>query len=107
MTKETWTLTEVRALFEVGDDFLAALEEERILCPTCQGDPPDKFFSAADLETVHLTKLLMEDLGVNLEGVEVILQMRKTMVEMRRQFDAILEDLAKQIEGSFGRATKS
>lgn len=103
MNKETWTLREVRELFEVGEDFLSLLEEERILCPTCQGEPPDKFFSATDLETLHLTKTLVEDLGVNLAGVEVVLQMRKNMIEMRRQFDDILEDLARQMEEAFRR----
>lgn len=103
MSQETWTLQEVRELFEVGEDFLSLLEEESILCPTCRGEPPDKLFSATDLETLHLAKILMEDLGVNLAGVEVVLQMRKNMVDMRRQFDAILEDLAGQMEEAFRR----
>jgi MerR family transcriptional regulator/heat shock protein HspR len=42
----------------------------------------------------------MEDMDVNLPGVEVILRMRENMVQMRRQFDAILEELAVQIKES-------
>jgi MerR family transcriptional regulator/heat shock protein HspR len=34
---------------------------------------------------------------VNLPGVEVILQMRQNMLDMRRQFDDILEDLARRL----------
>jgi hypothetical protein len=35
---------------------------------------------------------------VNLPGVEIILRMRQNMFEMRRQFDEILEDLARQLK---------
>jgi MerR family transcriptional regulator/heat shock protein HspR len=42
----------------------------------------------------------VEDLGVNLAGVDVILDMRRKMIEMRRQFDAILEDLANRFRES-------
>jgi len=39
----------------------------------------------------------VEELGVNLPGVDIILRMRRDMFSMRRQFDAILEDLARKI----------
>jgi len=48
----------------------------------------------------------MEDMDVNLSGVEVILQMRKNMIDMRRQFDAILEDLARQMQKTLKRNLK-
>ncbi len=40
-------------------------------------------------------------MGVNLAGVEVILRMRQSMIEMRRQFDSILEDLAQELQDAF------
>jgi MerR family transcriptional regulator/heat shock protein HspR len=44
-------------------------------------------------------------MGVNLAGVEVVLRMRQNMVEMRRQFDAILEDLAREVQETLRRGS--
>ena len=50
------------------------------------------------MERLRIAKILVEDMGVNIAGVEVILRMRQNMFEMRRQFDKILEDFARQIQ---------
>ena len=103
MAKEFWTITEVVEILEVEESFLAELEEEEVICPVCRDKPPKKLFTPSDLERLRLAKALMEDMGVNLAGVEVILRMRQNMVEMRRQFDAILEDLAQEIQETLRR----
>jgi MerR family transcriptional regulator/heat shock protein HspR len=98
MNKEFWTITEVVEIFQVDEGFLAELEQEEIICPVCREDHPAKLFSSADLEKLRLAKMLIEDMDVNLPGVEIILRMRQSMFEMRRQFDAILEDLARHLQ---------
>jgi MerR family transcriptional regulator/heat shock protein HspR len=103
MEKEFWTVTEIVELFHVDESFLDELEEEEILCPTCHADPPTKLFSVKELENLRLAKILVEDMGVNLPGVEVILRMRQSMFQMRKQFDMILEDLAKNLQETFRR----
>jgi len=100
MAKEFWTVTEVMEIFEVDETFLADLEEEELLCPACRDEPPTKIFSSAELEKLRLAKILVEDMGVNLPGVEIILRMRQMMFHMRRQFDEILEDLAQQLRAT-------
>lgn len=97
MAKKSWTITEVMEIYEVNEDFLLELEQEEILRPICRKTSPAKCFSNQDLETLRVAKILMEEMGVNLEGVEVILRMRETIYEMRSQFDDILEDLASQL----------
>jgi MerR family transcriptional regulator, heat shock protein HspR len=62
-----------------------------------------KSFSVAEMEKIRLAKILMDEMDVNLAGVEVILQMRKSMIAMRKQFDAILEDLAQEMEKNLKR----
>jgi MerR family transcriptional regulator/heat shock protein HspR len=98
MAKEFWTITEVVEMLEIEESFLAELEEEDVICPVCRDEPPKKLFKTSDLERLRLAKALVEDMGVNFAGVEVILRMRQNMLEMRRQFDAILEDLAQEIQ---------
>ena len=97
MTKEYWTIKEVVEIFEIEESLLTDLEEEEIICPLCHESRPDKLFSEIDLEKLRLVKLLTEDMGVNLPGVDIILRMRHHMIEMRKQFDDILEDLAGEI----------
>jgi MerR family transcriptional regulator/heat shock protein HspR len=101
MTKELWTITEVSEVFEVEERFLIELEDEEIICSVCNGDPPTKLYTSSELEKLRLVKILTEDMGVNLAGAEVILRMRQGMIEMRRQFDSILEDLAQELQGAF------
>lgn len=103
MNKEFWTITEVVDIFQVEERFIADLEEEEVICPVCQDQPPEKLFSQTELEKVRIAKILVEEMGVNLAGVEIILRMRQNMLAMRRQFDAILEDLAREVQETLKR----
>ena len=107
MAKELWTVTEVLEFYQIEEGFLRHLEEEEIVCPACNGGLSTRLFHANELEKLRVAKILMEDMEVNLSGVEVILQMRKNMIDMRRQFDAILEDLVRQMHKTLKRNLKS
>ena len=97
MEKQFWTLTEALEFFEVEERFLFELEDEEIICPTCFQGSDARHLSLEEMEKVRLAKVLCEEMGVNLSGVQVILHMRRQMLEMRRQFDAILEDLRDRV----------
>jgi len=97
MKKEFWKLTEIVEVFQIDRGFLDELEEEEIICPTCREDSKEKFFSLVDLERLRLANILFEEMDVNLPGIEVILQMRQNLMDMRKQFDEILEDLASRL----------
>jgi len=101
MTEEFWKITEVIERFQIDREFLNDLEEEEIVCPICHEKTTEKLFSPKDLENLRLAKILFEEMDVNLPGIEVILQMRKNMLDMRKQFDAILEDLASRLRSKF------
>jgi MerR family transcriptional regulator/heat shock protein HspR len=100
MPKEYWTLTEVLEIFQVNETFLADLEEEDIICPECGDTASAKLFPPGEMEKLRIAKVLMEEMEVNLPGVEIILRMRQNMIAMRAQFDAILEDLAETLKAS-------
>ena len=55
-----------------------------------------RLYSARDIERAQQIKRLVEDLGVNLAGVEVILHLTERMREMERE----LEDLRARVRGS-------
>jgi MerR family transcriptional regulator, heat shock protein HspR len=100
MAEISWTVRQVVEMLEVDESFIEDLVDEQILSPLCEMDPPERFFTKIELEKLWLAKVLVEDMGVNLAGVDVILDMRRKMIEMRRQFDAILEDLADHLRES-------
>ena len=80
---------------------LRDLESEEIVCAEMEADESARRFCMEELEKLRLAKILVEDMEVNLPGVEVILRMRQNMLDMRRQFDAILEDVNRHIRGRF------
>ncbi len=56
-------------------------------------------YSETDLERLRVIGRLVDDLGVNLAGVEVILNMRERMLELRAE----LERLRRELEAQRGR----
>jgi len=93
MEKEFWTMAEALEFFKVEEGFLFELEGEEIICPRCFQGSEAKHLSIDEMEKVRIAKVLCEEMGVNISGVQVILHMRQQMLAMRNQFDAILEDL--------------
>ncbi len=55
-----------------------------------------RLFSDEDVDRVRVIKRLVDDLGVNLAGAEVILHMRAQMDAMREE----LEELRRYVEGA-------
>ncbi len=102
MTIKYLKITEVIEQFQIERGFLDDLEEEEIICPFCHENSSEKLFSESELEKLRLARILHEEMDVNLPGIEVILQMRQNMLDMRRQFDDILEDLASRLKKRLG-----
>lgn len=57
-----------------------------------------RLYSPSDIERLQRITRLVEDLGVNLAGVEVILNMTERMEEMQREMDAIRAEMGAEIE---------
>ncbi len=51
----------------------------------------NRLYSSRDIERLRQIKTLMDDLGVNLAGVEVILRMREQMAEMEMEIKRLME----------------
>ncbi len=98
MTKEFWTISEVLEIFEMRRQLLAALEEEDIVTPRRREDDGESLYSREEMEMLRVAKILADELEVNLAGVDIILRMRRQMIEMRKQFDDILADIAEKLK---------
>ena len=54
-----------------------------------------RYYSEADIDQLRHIKALMEDMGINMAGVEVILKLREKMVEMQHRIDLLEAELKK------------
>ena len=57
-----------------------------------------RLYSEKDIEVLRRVKTLMDDLGVNLAGVEVILNMTQRMVELQQIMEE-MEDKLERLQG--------
>ena len=96
MTGRYLKLAEAMELLGVGPEMFQMLEAEDLIHLKRTLDQ-DVLISAEDVDRVRVVRVLIEELDVNLAGVEVILHMREDMLAMRYQFDEILATLVKEL----------
>ena len=67
-------------------------EREGLIEPS-RSDGNTRLYTDSDLERLEVILSLTKDLGVNLAGVEIILNMREKMDAMQREFERFFEYL--------------
>jgi MerR family transcriptional regulator/heat shock protein HspR len=83
-TKGTYTISVVADQFGIHPQTLRLYEREGLLKPS-RTDGNTRLYTDADIEQLEVILSLTRDLGVNLAGVEIVLNMRTKMEEMQRQ----------------------
>ncbi len=87
---KTYTISTVAELFDIHPQTLRLYEREGLLKPS-RSEGNTRLYTDEDLERLELILSLTRDLGVNLAGVEIILNMREKMLAMQREFQNFLE----------------
>jgi MerR family transcriptional regulator, heat shock protein HspR len=86
----------VVAELHVETEFLDSLETEGLIhIKRTLDDEP--VMSSDDVERVRVALLLTGEMDINLPGVEVIINMRESMLAMQRQFSDILDALVEEM----------
>ena len=62
-----------------------------------------RMYSAKDLERIAMIKRWMDELGVNLAGVEVMLKMHESMELMRSEMERQMEEMRGQYQSELRR----
>ena len=88
----TYTISAVAELYDIHPQTLRLYEREGLLKPS-RSVGNTSLYEDADLERLEVILSLTRDLGVNLAGVEIILNMREKMDEMQREFERFFEYL--------------
>jgi MerR family transcriptional regulator, heat shock protein HspR len=89
---KTYTISAIADMYEVHPQTLRLYEREGLIKPSrSQGNT--RLYTDADLERLEVILSLTRELGVNLAGVEIILNMREKMDAMQREFERFFEYL--------------
>src|ERR1043166_8630935 len=94
---KTFTISAVAEQFDVHPQTLRLYEREGLLKPS-RSEGNTRLYTDGDLERLELILSLTRDLGVNLAGVEIILNMREKMGAMQREFERFFDYLQAHAE---------
>jgi len=82
-----YMISAVAELYKLHPQTLRLYERVGLLKPS-RSEGNTRLYTDADLERLEVILNLTRDMGVNLAGIEIILNMREKMSEMQRQMEA-------------------
>ncbi|MGD1092261.1 MAG: helix-turn-helix transcriptional regulator [Bryobacteraceae bacterium] len=94
--KAAYMISAVAEQYQIHPQTLRLYEREGLLKPS-RSDGNTRLYTDEDLERLEVILKLTRDLGVNLAGVEIILNMRERMAEMQRQIEEFVSSLNTEI----------
>src|ERR1700746_2263207 len=85
-----YMISAVADLYKLHPQTLRLYERVGLLKPS-RSEGKTRLYSASDLERLEVILTLTREMGVNLAGIEIILNMREKMAEMQREVEAFTE----------------
>jgi MerR family transcriptional regulator/heat shock protein HspR len=95
--RRKFSISIVADMFDVHPQTLRTYERQGLIRPA-RTDGNTRVYSQEDVERIELILRLTKELGVNLAGVEVVLNMRDRMEEMQRQVSGLLRAMAERFD---------
>ncbi len=89
-------ISAVAEQYAIHPQTLRLYEREGLLAPS-RSDGNTRLYTDEDLERLEVILKLTRDLGVNLAGVEIILNMREKMEAMQKQVEGFIDNLNHEI----------
>lgn len=94
--KAGYMISAVAEMYHLHPQTLRLYEREGLLSPS-RSDGNTRLYTQEDLERLEAILSLTRDLGVNLAGIEVILNMRQRMDDMHREMQAFVEFVHREL----------
>src|SRR5437667_9202051 len=91
-SKGSYMISSVAEQYEIHPQTLRLYEREGLLKPS-RSEGNTRLYTEGDLERLEVILHLTRDLGVNLAGVEIILNMRARMEAMQTQMEEFVQSL--------------
>jgi MerR family transcriptional regulator/heat shock protein HspR len=95
MARKYFRITEVVKVCSVSKRFVLSLEREDLITPVVRRK--EKVYPLKEVDRIRVAQILVEEMGVNFEGVEVVLHMREQIINMRHQMARLMAELPKDI----------
>src|SRR5579871_6245008 len=95
-SRGAYMISVVAEQYEIHPQTLRLYEREGLLKPS-RSDGNTRLYTPEDLERLEVILHLTRDLGVNLAGVEIILNMRERMSEMQTQIQEFIAGLNREM----------
>ena len=83
-------ISAVAEMYEIHPQTLRLYEREGLLRPS-RSDGNTRLYTDEDLERLEFILSLAREMGVNMAGIAVVLQMRERMEEMNRQMQGFVD----------------
>ncbi len=91
-SKAAYMISAVAEQYQIHPQTLRLYEREGLLKPS-RSEGNTRLYTQEDLERLEVILKLTRDFGVNLAGVEIILNMREKMAAMQRQVEDFIHSL--------------
>ena len=99
-------ISAVAEMYEIHPQTLRLYEREGLLKPS-RTEGNTRLYTDEDLERLEFILNLARDLGVNIAGIAIILQMRERMEEMNRQMQSFVEYVRSEMLTRFQQGSPS
>jgi MerR family transcriptional regulator, heat shock protein HspR len=100
--RAAYMISNVARTYNVHPQTLRLYERHGLLKPS-RSEGNTRLYTDEDLERLEVILNLTRDLGVNLAGVEIILNMRTRMEEMQKEIQAFMEYVQREVAGNAGQ----
>jgi MerR family transcriptional regulator/heat shock protein HspR len=101
-SRAAYMISAVAEKYEIHPQTLRLYEREGLLAPS-RSDGNTRLYTDEDLERLEVILKLTRELGVNLAGVEIILNMREKMEAMQKQMESFVANLNQEFSQHAGQ----
>jgi len=95
-SKGAYMISAVAEMYEIHPQTLRLYEREGLLKPS-RTEGNTRLYTDEDLQRLEFILSLARDLGVNISGMAIILQMRERMEEMQRQIQEFVQYIQQEV----------
>jgi MerR family transcriptional regulator/heat shock protein HspR len=89
-------ISAIAEMYEIHPQTLRLYEREGLLLPS-RSDGNTRLYTDEDIERLEVILQLTRELGVNLAGVEIILNMREKMAVMQKQMEQFVSAMNQEM----------
>jgi MerR family transcriptional regulator/heat shock protein HspR len=95
-SKGAYMISAVAEMYQIHPQTLRLYEREGLLKPS-RTEGNTRLYTDEDLERLEFILSLARDLGVNISGIAIILQMRERMETMQREMQEFVQYIQKEM----------